>query len=435
MIRPSIVVTLLTLCASGLGFLVQLFLAKNFGLGTEMDAYLFALSTPTFLSGMVTAMLSYVVVPRLVECENDSDYQSNYIGSLLLSIFIVSIIVTILGVGIIYKIQIYLLPEGSAIRTNSDLDTLIKVCWVLSGIQILNGASISVLNSLRRYQVAAALALLPNFGVLLLLSCVQELSTVYIAWSMLFGVTISTLICFMLLKEKISSKPWTYYQSHEMLRLALSSPYAALAMSSFSSYAIIDAYWAPQAEEGTLATLGYAQRLLIAMGNLVVVGPIAVLTPRFSKLISNNEIVEFNRIFIKTQIFTASGSVLIVIIFYLYGVDIVKFLFMRGMFGIEDTQKLVDALNYMLLGMIAMLMSAISIRAIFCWPKLMRKGASIGVLWSLVYFVISGALLKYGAVGISIAYGVAWFCILLLCFYIVYTESSKLKRLNNLNII
>ena len=86
MFRSSILVTLITLSASALGFAVQLLLASRYGISIDLDAYLFAISVPTFIAGTISAMMSYELVPRLVACETDQSHQRHYITTLIIAV-------------------------------------------------------------------------------------------------------------------------------------------------------------------------------------------------------------------------------------------------------------------------------------------------------------------------------------------------------------
>src|SRR4051812_16966975 len=69
MLRATMLVSLLAALGSGISFLNQLVLAHIFGANSEMDAYLLAISVPLTISGLITGVLSYQLVPALQRAE------------------------------------------------------------------------------------------------------------------------------------------------------------------------------------------------------------------------------------------------------------------------------------------------------------------------------------------------------------------------------
>ena len=79
--RSSIVVTVLSIAVLSLSFLSQLVLANYFGAGKAMDLYLLASSIPLMCAGIVSAGLSYSLIPHLVKMQLEiGDQYKKYLG-------------------------------------------------------------------------------------------------------------------------------------------------------------------------------------------------------------------------------------------------------------------------------------------------------------------------------------------------------------------
>lgn len=426
MFRSSVFVTFLALCASGLGFIVQLLLASHFGVGNEVDVYLFSLSAPTFIAGMISAMLSYTVVPRLVARENDPVYQRRFMGSLMLSVGALSFAVAGIGGGFLSQFQVYLLPLDSPIRVYPDIQVLILLAWMIGACQILYGCLAAILNSRRRYLVASTLGLFPYFGMILLIIGNDAKAIIFVPLGMLLGTSAAVIVGVYLLRRQLFPLPWKNLLWTEIWRLARSSPYTVVAMSCFSSYAVVDAFWGPLAGEGTLASLGYGQRLVIALGNLAVAGPSAVLVPRFAELVRDRNYNEFRRVLLHSLVAVGGIATTLAVLLVLFAENLVQLLFSRGAFGPQEVARVANTLRNMTPGMVAMLMSVVAMRALFCIEGAAKSAARIGMMWTGLYFAASFFLYKNGAPGLALGYSVTWILFISIVTFVLLNIIGKL---------
>lgn len=425
MIRSSALVTLLALSASALGFVVQLLLARRYGVSVDVDAYLFALSVPTFIAGLVSAMMSYELVPRLVACERDQAYQKRYVTTLVIGVAGLSLLLGLAG-SFFGFIQRQMLPTDSPIRSYENLTHLMLLGWTISAFQVLQGCLTAILNAHRRYLDGALLALLPYLGMILLLLILGDVVGIRaLALGMLTGTIVATLSGAFMIRRHLFPLKYKHLLWRDIRQLAYSSPYIALAMTCFSSYAVVDAYWAPQAGQGTLATLGYAQRLVIAFGNLAVAGPSAVLVPRFAELVQDKNFSGFRSSLMRALIVVGGIATAVAIAMAVLARELVELLFARGSFGLQEVASVAQTLRYMLPGMVAMLLSVITLRALFCLDKIPKVASVLGLLWSLLYFFNSWLLLEYGAFGIAGSYSATWIFMFFLLIRAVSRKSNK----------
>jgi putative peptidoglycan lipid II flippase len=431
MFRSSALVTLLALSASVLGFVVQLLLARRFGISVDVDAYLFALSVPTFIASLVSSMMSYELVPRLVACETDQTYHKRYITTLVLGVSSLSLILGIVG-GVFGILQSQMLPSGSPIRLYEYLPHLILLGWAISAFQINQSCLSAILNAHRRYLVAALLALLPYLGMIFSMILLEGIAGIAaLPIGMLMGTILATLCGLYILRQNFFPIQLRHLLWPEMRQLVSSSPYTVVAMTCFSSYAVVDAYWAPQAGQGALATLGYAQRLVIAFGNLAVAGPSAVLVPRFAELIREKDFTGLRSSLLRALLAVGGIAAGVAIAMALFAKELVELLFARGSFGFEEVGIVTQTLRCMLPGMVPMLMSVILLRALFCLDGSAKKAAILGLGWTIAYFIASMITYKHGATGLAIGYSVVWFvhfCILGYVFFKCINKQVLIKK-------
>jgi peptidoglycan biosynthesis protein MviN/MurJ (putative lipid II flippase) len=92
----SIYITLVAALTSGLGLVTQVLLARTFGAGADVDAYLATISLPIFIAATINSAFSYAIVPKLIESEKDSTARIQYKSNLLLVTF-VGVLLCLLG--------------------------------------------------------------------------------------------------------------------------------------------------------------------------------------------------------------------------------------------------------------------------------------------------------------------------------------------------
>jgi putative peptidoglycan lipid II flippase len=422
MFRNSVFITLLSLSSSVVGFFVQLLLAQRFGLGVEVEAYFFSLSVPIFIAGMASAMMSYAVVPRLLDCEKDAIYHRRYMGSLLIGVTTVAF--TLMGIltNILGKWQIYSLPPESQIRLYRDLPLLLLLACLIGACMIVQGCLSTMLNSVRLFIPASAFNLLPYFGMLiLLLGLNQPISILAAPIGMLSGIFTGILCGVFMLRRYLFPLPWKHIVWGELGKLAFNSPYTAVAMSCFSSHMVVDAYWAPHAGQGTLAAVGYAQRVVVGFGSIIVAGPSAVLIPRMSEFVREGNYQGFRQFLFRALMVIGGVAIGIALPLMIFAEKLIGLLFARGAFGQEDIVVVAATLRCMAPAIVGMLISIISLRALFCFYEAEKIAAALGLMWTTLYFLISYFLHEKGAVGLATGYSLVWaifsICVVLIIFY------------------
>ena len=407
MMRSSILVTGLTLIASLLGFLVQVLMAQRYGVGVEVDAYLYAISAPTFFAGMLALLCSYAIVPRMAKSGECTENQGALIVSLLALSAVVAFLILLIS-PFFRAIQSNLLPANSRIGSLSIFGYLLALAWISAAVQVILAVVSSIFTGLKKAKTAAVLNLGPYLGMLGLMLIIENGSVIVLIYGLMLGAFFSILVALTLLRNQIS-RYWRKASWEDVRFLVLQSHYGIVAMTCFAAYTVVDGYWAPRAGEGVLASLGYSQRIMIALGNLAVAGPSAILVPKFSELVEAVDATGFLRVLKKILLITLTiGSVLAVSMYFgiAYLIEIAN---VRVSFDLQVLNNIYGVLRYCLPGMVCMLVSVVGLRVLFCFDDIDKYAAIIGALWGLIYFTICGALLEFGGEGLAMAFSLTWF--------------------------
>jgi putative peptidoglycan lipid II flippase len=209
-------------------------------------------------------------------------------------------------------------------------------------------------------------------------------------------------------------------------------PIVVLAMFCFTIFQMIDSFWAIKTGSGNLSYLGYCQRLLIAIGNLVIAGPAAVILPRLAKAnVEGRKEDLINESIISVRM-VVSIAVPIATTISLLSEPLVKVFFERGAFGQSSTIGVSNLLPIMMIGMVFMLSVVMLFRALFAKQDILYASI-LGLIATFLYFTLSGIFSTIlGVAGISTAYAITWVIIFILSL-IVLCRSNLNLLLNQKN--
>lgn len=426
MLKASIIVSLLSLFVSVLGFVTQLLLAKIFGSSIEMDAYFMAISIPMFLGGIITSAFAYTLVPHLERLKVDGveNFKKNVSGSFLV-VLALSILVSILGVWSASR-QIFFLGSNTNFA-EEHLSTAIQisfVTWITVGLMVIVTFLTALHHIQNEFLKPAFFTIVPYLSALIsAFAFVESSGLVIISIALLIGYVINA-IALIITSRKILTVVGINIRHFEgMIHLLKRLPIVMLAVVSFGVFQFIDAYWGPKVGVGSLSYLGYSQRILVALGSLVIAGPSAVILPRLSK-----SFIEGN---FKGVLIDSTRAIKLVVTFILpialflciLSEPIVKLMFERGSFSREDTLVLASLMPEYSIGLVAMVCVVILFRAVYACNGF-RPAAIIGLLTSTIYFLTSGFLGEINGInGIAMAYTITWLIVL-------YVTANILWKIN-----
>lgn len=402
---------MVTACGVGgslVNFAAQAIIAARFGAGQNVDTYVFSLGLPTFLAGLLATCVSYIAVPEIARAAVDPERERQLSSRLLGGATVLAAGLALGAVPALFLQPALLLPSGSTIRDQPQLPLLIVLAWMTGGVQLVNALLIARLNAMGRQITAAMLSLPPGLVSILVLLMVPVRAIWIVAIGVLMGTLAVTLIGWWVQRGHFSWRPRLRHDEAATVAIRSSAWLSVVALTCFSSYAVIDSFWAPRTGQGALASLGYAQRILIGAGNLVILGPSAIAVPMLARIAGNGDTASFRRALALIVLGVGGGAGVIALGIFSFSDQIVALLFQRGAFDAAAARQVASALSHLAPGMAAMLIGVMLMRAIFCIPDSFRHAATIGLGWSVLYFALSGLLAGRGVTGIADAYSLAW---------------------------
>lgn len=428
-IKSSFWVSLITFTITFISFINQVLVAHYFGAKNELDNYLRMTSLPLMLAGVLGAVYSFSLIPFLAkkkeQLQNDK-FQDFFIDFLTFTknkIIYLSVFGSLVSALFLWKKEI----------NSFENITIIFSAWFLFFLSIIHALLICFYNANRKF-----ITPLISNGLQYLCSIlsIHLLNTEIGVLSILLGLVFGNIIGIVILLAAIPLGFSSSKRAKEIQEFTLyykKMKFTAFGMLTFSIFQFIDSYWTSNLPESSMSYLGYSQRLIIALGSLVIAGPSTVLIPRLSIAVSEkrmNDYYDDSSLILK--IVFAIVSVFSVLI-YLFAEEIVTILFERGEFSKSSTLGVSEVLSIMVMGMNFMLLVVIIFRVLFIREITWKIGFT-GILTSLLYFILSGLLSKYyGVVGIAFAYSITWAIIFLYSIRLLFKQnSSRLFKKNSL---
>ena len=414
MFRASFVLTFVFFLGSLLSLLNQLTLAKTLGAAADMDAYLVAISLPLLVSGVIGSAISYSMVPLFVrKSAEDVPGYKEFSTMTLISVAFISIVLVLIGY---FAAPTFIAAFASSFPSPLRLRTIsmAEVAWISAGLVLIMNCLSAMQNAAKQFAIPAIVATLPYVGTISFgLWVGRSWGPIAFVWGMLVGYLAAVLVLLLQTKRDLGLSLKSFKDWQSLRAYFATMPLTIIAMLVFSAHQFIDAYWAPKLGEAALSYLGYAQRLLIGVGGIVLVAPSTVLVPRMTESISQGQTERFLNDCLRAVRTVVAFSGVSAVVISILAVPIIELVFQRGAFDHHATLGLSSILPLMMLGMTAMVGVVVLFRAIFAKPDV-NAGVALGLLAAGTYFGFSGAFSRFfGLSGIAAAYAASWWLVLL----------------------
>ncbi|MBS1726612.1 MAG: hypothetical protein JST51_07810 [Armatimonadetes bacterium] len=400
--RASIQVSLGSIFVYLVSFFNQLLIARAFGAGARMDAYLAGANVPLTINNLIGAVFVYAVVPHIVhEAVHDESLKPKMMG-LLVGCLGLSLVTLTVGL----TAHVWPLTHTSQFGTyRPEAVWAATLSWCSCAVFFITALSDALFNANRSF-VFPVLAYLPAY---LLTPC-----SVFFLGQRLGGPAIAgaTLIGYLLVIPLRIFRQREYLVRQfdfSMFRAFLKRiPFTALAVMSLYSFPVIDAYLGPKAGEGVLSILGYSTRIISTLAVIVALGPFGVLIP---ELATHSAEANRERFSVRAQTLFRYALTLLVPValwIFIFRLPVITLLLQRGQFGPDDSQHLAGLLMFNIPGSIFMVLSMLMVR-VFLADKRMIEAAGLSTLNFVMYLTFCSVLTpKYGLNGFGMSFVSAW---------------------------
>lgn len=409
-----------------IGFVRDIFHAKEVGTTAENDAYFFAFSITYIVITILMVSINTTFIPIISKAIKDSPENEKEVVKSFLSFY--------LFMGIILYISIYLSSPIIVSIFAVNFDSLTQVLTIklvrYMSLSVIIIGYITIGNSLlqlnKKYLLPAMTGYFPSLLIILVTFVFNPpQSIIYISLSNFIGRLILLLLILLLnvKKYRYSLVPNLRFFSNVYLKNSLVLLIPVLIGTTVQQIDIlVSRFFATSLEVGSLSAFSFANRITLMGVNLIAYAITIVIYPYMSKLVYKNNKEEFNRILSSSFFFLIMIFIPISYIIFVHPYNIVVLLFQRGEFDQESTMLTVQALKYLAIAMFPLATREILNKAFYSYgdtytPMILSV---ISIVINIVLsFVWIGSL---GLIGITLAYSVSTIILILLLIYFLHKK-------------
>lgn len=336
----SATVGLLTGLVKLVSFVKEFVVAQQFGTGDELDAYLIALIIPSFIINvLIGTSFNAAFTPVYIEVlEQRGIKAAQQLFSGVLAYFLG--LLTIVTILIIFGAPIYL-PLIASGFSPEKLDLTINLIFQLSPLILISGIIYpceAILNAEKKFALVSIIPIItPIISIILLLS-MKSWGIFALSSGLIFSTMLTICIFGIVLYKKgiVLIPKWIDFDADIRKVFAQYKSIIAGALLICSATPI-DQAMAAMLSPGSVSALNYGNRVIASPMSLITTALTAVMIPYCSKMFAVqdwNGIKNTLRHYLKLILLVTLPFSITLIVF---SQPLIKFLFERGSFTIEDT--------------------------------------------------------------------------------------------------
>lgn len=434
-VKSSLILIGMIFASKVLGLLRETLIASNLGASFEADAYIYVTGLSTIVFSIIGGAIGATFVPILAELiQEKKDSERKYFVNNMITIFSIISIIIILFVLFFGKYILVILAPGFKEQYNSEqfnLTILItKIVFISFIFNTLQSIMKGVLNTHKNFIITGSVDLIYN--VILILFLIFSYNK-YGIIGISVGIVIATLFQVLIQIPNFRKNGYKYkfvldFKDRNLLKILKMSVPILIGISVSQINMLVDRGLSTFLETGMLALMNYANKLNLLL--YTVVG-LAITTVTFTDLSLSNKDKSYSKFNNKLQnsmflmnFIMIPGTVILII----FRNEIVKLIYYRGLFTLEDVKITSNIIFLYSIGMIFYGIKDILNRAFYALQDTRTPmiNSIIGVLSNIVFNLI--LIWKIGVYGLAIGTSISSIITSILLLV-------KIKKATNLNLI
>lgn len=403
--KAALWIMLATMFSKVLGFCRELVLANYYGTGFYADVFLLTLNIPSLIIAIVGSALATTYVPMYFEIKekNGQEGALKFTNNMLNISCVVAIIIAILG--LIFTREFIMIFAGGFEGEKFELAvTFTKI--MISGVIFLSASKLfsSYLQVNDNFAIPALIGIPYNIIIILCIMVSTKTHPNVLAIGALIAMA-SQLVFQIPFAIKKSYK----YKSYINIKDETIKEIAILVLPMLVGVAIgqintaVDRALATTLGNGPLSALNYAAKLNDFVMAIFVTSIVTVIYPKLAKLTNSDNKEAFIDTIVKSCNFVILIVLPIAVGAMILSEPIVRILFERGKFDADSTQMTSVALSLYSVGLLAMGIRDILIRAFYSLAdtKTPMINSSIALAINIILNLILIRILGYAGLAIS----------------------------------
>ncbi len=338
--RAALIVGSLALVAKLAATVKELVIARSFGRGDAVDAFLIAFVLPTFVLNIGMGALGYALVPVFVETRQKQGVeaaQQLFSSVMLLGVIALAGVALLLGLAA----PLYLPVLGhsfSAAKLELTRELLyLLLPWVIfSGVASLAS---SVLNASEKFAWPALIPLVTTVvTIALVLFQARRWGIFTLAGGAVTGSLLESALLLHLLRKQGLHFNLRWHGLDERARLVLRQYLPMLTGAILmGSTSVVDQSMAAMLPSGNVAALGYANKLIAGITSIGAMALSTATLPYFSRMVAARDFAGCRHTLKRYSLLVVATTVPFTLLLIAFSRPLVRLLFQRGAFTAADT--------------------------------------------------------------------------------------------------
>ncbi len=332
--RASIVLITISIFGHSLSLLKEMLVASYFGVSRQMDAYYAAITLPNLLTNILISTFIAAFIPVFVKYREQEQATSLMTVSIVVNYVLLLTSAISAFFFIFAPLLIRLCFHGFSPETAHLASNILRAVSVTVVFSSLAGIFSALLNSYESFKWPALLQVSVTVSTMAFLLLTARSLGVY---SLAAGLAAGVAFQFAALVVFAYAKGYRYAASLERNSPALKEIFAGaamllLAVLSSQVNMLVDRVMASFLEVGSLAALGYADKL-VQVPLIIFSGSISIaIFPYFSKQAAENKLVEMSESISKSVRMSAFIFIPLTVMAVILAEPVISLLFERGAF-------------------------------------------------------------------------------------------------------
>lgn len=336
----AIVVAAGTLFVKLLAVVKELVVAWKFGTADDLDAFLIALTIPSFIISIVAGSFNAALIPTYIkvrEQEGRKVAQQLFSGATVWSIGLLAITTFL----VIVTAPIYL-PTITGEFTPKKLELTYQLLWAISPMIMLTGINVvwgAILNAGERFALVALAPILTPAMTMLLLLAMDVWGVWNLATGLIVGQFLEMVAIGIALKRQGMSLTPRWYGFDPNLK-EVAGQYVPMIAGAFlmCSTDLVDRSMAAMLPSGSVASLSYGSRIISLPITIATTGLSTAVIPYFSKMVARDDWTGVRQALKHYMGLIFVATIPLTGLIILLSEPIVRLLLQRGSFTAENTQ-------------------------------------------------------------------------------------------------
>lgn len=404
--NKALYLTSINLIAAISSFFSGILLAKYFGGSGELSGYFAGFNFVIPLNMLLLKAQGKAFIPFI----STKTEKQNEITSVLLKFNLLLLV----SIAVVIFLSSGLLPNLISPGLPSEYKVYVTKTLQILAVYIISANCFGFFQGIFHFNNVfikpAILNLLPSVSLLIVLLTTNAKNVLILPVTHTAAITTATILAFFLCKHLFlkSRTKITEYKSEIAEYSGLAMP---IILYSIFMWAIkfIDTLMASYIKEESISHLEYARKL-VSQPELITGVFATIYFPLLAKLNANKKEHEFNKVFIEGAEKTFFVSATIGLLIFLNSTEIIRVIYQRGEFSIEDTQVVSDVLKGFI-GVIVIASLGTYFSNMYYSKKRTKLVAVLSVISSLTNIVLNFIFVyvfKWQVAGIAVASSIAY---------------------------